>query len=149
MHIYARTNITRLRLIFLIIACIIYNMKKAKFYKALRIICAVISALLVAGCVFVFIYLGVAAGFTTLLATAAFVLLMMVFKFKHEDAENALKENEENKEEATSESNSPSEEKAEEEKTTESLSKAENVEIEKADSPSDTENAEGGEGKPD
>ncbi len=116
-------------------------MKKAKFYKALRIICAVISALLVAGCVFVFIYLGVAAGFTTLLATAAFVLLMMVFKFKHEDAENALKEaEEENKAEALSETDS--------DKTVVS-SETENGVAEKADTPSDTENAEDSEDKTD
>lgn len=60
-------------------------------YKTLRIICCVICALILAGCIFVFIYLGMLWGFVTLAVAAAFFGLMLLFKRlqeKEDDAKN-------------------------------------------------------------
>lgn len=56
-------------------------------YKILRIICCVISAALLAACVFIFVYLGVVWGITTVVAAGAFFALTMLFKGLQEDKE--------------------------------------------------------------
>lgn len=56
-------------------------------YKILRIICCVICALLLAACVFVFVYLGTVWGIVTVVAAAAFFALTMLFKGLQEDYE--------------------------------------------------------------
>lgn len=75
-------------------------------YKILRIICCVIAALLLAACIFVFVYLGVIWGLCTVVGAAAFFALTILFKGLQEDYEKKNKsepspveeENEENKE---------------------------------------------------
>lgn len=76
-------------------------------YKILRIICCVIAALILAACVFIFVYLGVIWGICSVVAAAAFFALTMLFKGLQEDYDKkqALnqppseeKENDENKE---------------------------------------------------
>lgn len=76
-------------------------------YKILRIICCVIAALILAACVFIFVYLGVIWGICSVVAAAAFFALTMLFKGLQEDhdTKQALnqppseeKENDENKE---------------------------------------------------
>lgn len=75
-------------------------------YKILRIICCVIAALLLAACIFVFVYLGVIWGLCTVVGAAAFFALTILFKSLQEDYEKKNKsepspveeENEENKE---------------------------------------------------
>lgn len=57
-----------------------YNM-----YKILRIICCVIAALILAACVFIFVYLGVIWGICSVVAAAAFFALTMLFKGLQED----------------------------------------------------------------
>lgn len=61
---------------------IIYNM-----YKILRIICCVISALLVTACVFVFVYLGIVWGISTIIAAGIFFVLTILFKNLQQDKE--------------------------------------------------------------
>lgn len=56
-------------------------------YKVLRIVCCVICALLLAACVFVFVYLGTVWGIVTVVAAAAFFALTMLFKGLQEDYE--------------------------------------------------------------
>lgn len=56
-------------------------------YKYLRIICCVISALILAACVFIFIYCGMAWGLAALLAAALFFGLTVFFKYKQEEGE--------------------------------------------------------------
>ncbi len=72
-----------------------YNM-----YKILRIICCVICALILAACIFIFVYLGVVWGLCSVVAAAAFFALTMLFKGLQEDYEKKhSKENEESEEE--------------------------------------------------
>ncbi|MDE6850496.1 MAG: hypothetical protein K2J54_04130 [Clostridia bacterium] len=54
-------------------------------YKILRIICCVIAALILAACVFIFVYLGVIWGICSVVAAAAFFALTMLFKSLQED----------------------------------------------------------------
>ena len=54
-------------------------------FKILRIICCVISALLLAACVFCFIYLGNVWGIATIVAAGAFFALTILFKTLQED----------------------------------------------------------------
>lgn len=61
---------------------IIYNM-----YKILRIICCVISALLVTACVFVFVYFGIVWGVSTIIAAGIFFVLTILFKNLQQDKE--------------------------------------------------------------
>lgn len=49
-------------------------------YKILRIVCSVISAALVAACIFIFVYLGMTWGIITLAAAAAFFGLTLLFR---------------------------------------------------------------------
>ena len=56
-------------------------------FKILRIVCCVICALLLAACVFVFIYLGTVWGIADVIAAAAFFALTMLFKSLQEDYE--------------------------------------------------------------
>lgn len=49
-------------------------------FNALRIICSVISALAVAACIFIFVYLGTLWGIVTLAVAAAFFGLTMLFR---------------------------------------------------------------------
>lgn len=56
-------------------------------YKILRIICCVISVLLVAACVFVFVYAGTVWGIATIVGAAAFFALTMVFRSLQTDKE--------------------------------------------------------------
>ncbi len=51
-----------------------------KVYRTLMIICCVISALIVAALVFVFIYAGMLWGLVSLGGELVFVCLMMLFK---------------------------------------------------------------------
>lgn len=54
-------------------------------YKILRIICCAISALLLAGCVFFFIYLGNVWGIGSIILAGAFFALTILFKTLQED----------------------------------------------------------------
>ena len=54
-------------------------------YKILRIICCVISALLLAGCVFFFVYLGNVWGFASLIGAGGFFALTVLFKTLQEE----------------------------------------------------------------
>lgn len=56
-------------------------------YKVLRIICCVICALILAACIFIFVYLGVIWGICSVVAAAAFFALTMLFKGLQEDYE--------------------------------------------------------------
>jgi hypothetical protein len=56
-------------------------------YKILRIVFCVLSACLVAACVFIFIYLGTVAGVVTLLGAALCFGLMLLFKHLQEQDE--------------------------------------------------------------
>ena len=56
-------------------------------FKILRIVCCVICALLIAACVFFFIYLGPVWGIADVIAAAAFFALTMLFKSLQEDYE--------------------------------------------------------------
>jgi hypothetical protein len=59
-------------------------------YKTLRIICCIISALTLAACVFIFIYLGFIWGIVSLFVAAAFFGLMLLFKNLQEQQEQKL-----------------------------------------------------------
>ncbi|MGN0803972.1 MAG: hypothetical protein ACI4MS_01130 [Candidatus Coproplasma sp.] len=69
-------------------------------FKILRIICCIISALCVAGCIFVFIYAGTVWGICVLLGAVVFFALTVLFKrYQNDDEEKRktiAKENEEN-----------------------------------------------------
>ncbi|MCM1546063.1 MAG: hypothetical protein NC033_03395 [Clostridiales bacterium] len=54
-------------------------------YKILRIICCIICALLLAACVFVFVYAGTIWGICSVVAAAAFFALTILFKSLQED----------------------------------------------------------------
>lgn len=54
-------------------------------YKILRIICCAISALLLAGCVFFFVYLGNVWGIGSIILAGAFFALTILFKTLQED----------------------------------------------------------------
>ncbi|MDE7162547.1 MAG: hypothetical protein K2O44_00510 [Clostridia bacterium] len=54
-------------------------------YKILRIICCVISAAILAACVFLFVYLGTFWGLISLLCAAIFFALTLLFKGLQED----------------------------------------------------------------
>lgn len=54
-------------------------------YKILRIICCVICALILAACVFLFVYLGTFWGLISLLCAAIFFALTLLFKGLQED----------------------------------------------------------------
>ncbi len=60
-------------------------------YKILRIICCIIAALILAACVFIFVYLGVIWGICSVVAAAAFFALTMLFKSLQEDYEKKNK----------------------------------------------------------
>ncbi len=49
-------------------------------FKALRIICCIISALILAACVFIFVYLEMLWGIISLVAAALFFGLTLLFK---------------------------------------------------------------------
>lgn len=57
-------------------------------FKILRIVSCVVSAMLLAACVFIFIYCGMAWGVVCLLAAACFFGLTVFFKGKQEKREN-------------------------------------------------------------
>jgi hypothetical protein len=57
-------------------------------FKKLRIICCIVAALILAACVFIFVYLGMIYGLLSLLVAAVFVGLMFLFKSKQEEQEN-------------------------------------------------------------
>ena len=63
-------------------------------YKILRIICCVICAMLLAACVFIFVYLGIVWGITSVVAAGAFFALTMLFKGLQEDKEKKQSEQE-------------------------------------------------------
>ncbi len=65
-------------------------------YKILRIVCCIISALLLAGCVFFFVYLGNVWGIASVIGAAAFFALTILFKSLQEEqqAKAALNKNE-------------------------------------------------------
>lgn len=67
-------------------------------YKILRIICCVVSALCLAACVFVFIYLGIVWGITVVVGAGTFFALTVLFKKLQEDGENKNKPTDENEE---------------------------------------------------
>lgn len=73
-------------------------------YKILRIICCVISALLLAACVFIFVYLGTVWGIACLIGAAAFFALTILFKNLQEDEQikKGLQDSAANKESADS-----------------------------------------------
>ena len=54
-------------------------------YKILRIVCCVISALLLAGCVFFFVYLGNIWGIASIIGAGAFFALTIMFKTLQEE----------------------------------------------------------------
>lgn len=54
-------------------------------YKILRIICCVICALILAACIFIFVYLGPIWGICSVVAAAAFFALTILFKYLQED----------------------------------------------------------------
>ena len=54
-------------------------------YKILRIICCVICALLLAACIFIFVYLGTIWGICSVVAAAALFALTILFKGLQED----------------------------------------------------------------
>ena len=54
-------------------------------FKILRIICCVISALLLAGCVFIFVYLGNVWGIASIVGAGAFFALTILFKSLQEE----------------------------------------------------------------
>jgi uncharacterized protein YneF (UPF0154 family) len=56
-------------------------------YKILRIICSIIAALCLAGCVFVFVYLGLLWGLICLIAAGLLFCLTLFFKNKQEEQE--------------------------------------------------------------
>lgn len=56
-------------------------------YKILRILCCIVSALLLAACVFIFVYLGIVWGLIALLAAGAFAALTFFFKRRQEERE--------------------------------------------------------------
>lgn len=56
-------------------------------YKILRIICCVICALILAACIFIFVYLGPIWGICSVVAAVAFFALTMLFKGLQEDYE--------------------------------------------------------------
>lgn len=56
-------------------------------YKILRIVCCVVSAMLLAACVFIFIFCGMAWGIICLLAAACFFGLTLFFKDRQEKRE--------------------------------------------------------------
>ena len=57
-------------------------------FKTLRIICCIISALCVAGCIFVFIYAGTVWGICVLLGAVVFFALTVLFKrYQNDDEE--------------------------------------------------------------
>lgn len=71
-------------------------------YKVLRIICCIICALLLAACVFVFVYAGTVWGITALVGAAAFFALTMLFRSLQRDYEQkhpTPEESEENSDE--------------------------------------------------
>ena len=70
-------------------------------YKVLRIICCVISALLVAACVFAFIYLGTVWGIATIIGAGTFFALTMLFKSLQQDYEKKHPAPERQEEQAT------------------------------------------------
>jgi hypothetical protein len=59
-------------------------------YKILRIVFSVVSALLIAACVFIFIYLGALWGVVSLIAAAIFFGLTLLFKYLQEREEFKL-----------------------------------------------------------
>lgn len=54
-------------------------------YKILRIICCVISALLVAGCVFFFVFFGTVWGIGSIICAGGFFALTILFKTLQEE----------------------------------------------------------------
>ena len=54
-------------------------------YKILRIICCVISAMLLAGCIFFFVYLGNVWGFASVIGAGGFFALTVLFKTLQEE----------------------------------------------------------------
>lgn len=56
-------------------------------YKILRIICCIISALCLAACVFVFVYLGIVWGITVILGAGVFFAFTVLFKRLQQDEE--------------------------------------------------------------
>lgn len=67
-----------------------YNTDMDSMYKILRIVFGVISALLVAACIFIFIYLGFMWGLICVAAAAAFFGLCVLFKNLQEKEERKL-----------------------------------------------------------
>ena len=63
-----------------------YNM-----YKILRIICCIICALILAACIFIFVYAGPIWGICSVVAAAAFFALTMLFKGLQQDYEKKNK----------------------------------------------------------
>lgn len=93
-------------------------------FKILRIVCCVICALLLAACVFVFIYLGTVWGIADVIAAAAFFALTILFKSLQEDYE---KKHSEKFTAATEESADALPSAAEENKTPDNLVETQNA----------------------
>lgn len=60
-----------------------------KIYMILRIVCSIVAALFCAAAVFVFVYAGWLWGIVCVVGAALFAGLMLVFKRKQTDRENA------------------------------------------------------------
>lgn len=56
-------------------------------FKILRVACSVIAAILVAVCIFIFLYVNITAGFICVAGALFFFVLTMLFKYLQEEKE--------------------------------------------------------------
>lgn len=61
--------------------------KGIRMFKILRIACSVIAALLVAVCIFIFLYVNITAGIVCVAGALFFFVLTMLFKYLQEEKE--------------------------------------------------------------
>ena len=62
-------------------------------FKILRIACSVIAAILVAVCIFIFLYVNITAGIVCVAGALLFFVLTMRFKYLQEEKEELSRKN--------------------------------------------------------
>lgn len=62
-------------------------------FKILRIACSVIAAILVAVCIFIFLYVNITAGIVCVAGALLFFVLTMLFKYLQEEKEELSRKN--------------------------------------------------------
>lgn len=79
--------------------------KGIPMFKILRIACSVIAALLVAVCIFIFLYVNITAGIVCVAGALFFFVLTMLFKYLQEEKEELSRKNNAEKNSDDSETN--------------------------------------------